>query len=233
MTAVNNNHAAPVRLGEAARETVEVATGCCEASSSYHKIHSPIPNVGQALTPQPFNGPKRFIRYTTQPPAVYLATTPRDQQILDLYTVAHLTVREIGVRVGLSGAGVSKILRRWGVPREAGTWVRSTCVQCGAAIEIERAQFRRHPDRRFCSFDCNWAFRECHKFVNSRQGLRVARRVVEQHFALRPEHVVHHHDHDQTNNAVENLAVFATAAEHMSFHHKTPGVQPVWDGRRA
>lgn len=179
-------------------------------------------------------GSKRFVRRAILPQIVISeSASARDLLIVSLFTDDHLTMREIGFRVGLSGAMVSRILHRLGVPREAGTWVRSTCLQCGAPIEVERAQFRRHAERRFCSLACNWAWRECNRFVQSRPGGRRARKIAALYVDLLPGYVVHHHDHDQTNNAVWNLAVFASDSLHKSYHHGNPNAQPIWDGRTA
>jgi hypothetical protein len=54
--------------------------------------------------------------------------------------------------------------------------------------------------------------------------------MVGRYFPLERRHVVHHHDGDNTNNALDNLAVFASQAEHMRYHrggHATP----IWDGK--
>lgn len=61
-------------------------------------------------------------------------------------------------------------------------------------------------------------------------GLLVARRIVRKHFHLRTGNVVHHWDGDETNNSLDNLAVFATQTEHMRYHAGYD-TTPIWDGR--
>jgi hypothetical protein len=150
-------------------------------------------------------------------------------ELVRLYTQEHLTLRAIGVRVGVSSATVWKRLHRAGVPREAGTWVNLTCAACGLAYRRPRALARRR--RHYCSDACYQATikRNGAQYTESRVGQRKARRVVARYFTLQPTHIVHHHDGDNGNNAVVNLAVFTTHAEHMRFH-RGGAAQPIWDG---
>ncbi|MGZ8317494.1 MAG: HNH endonuclease [Telluria sp.] len=41
--------------------------------------------------------------------------------------------------------------------------------------------------------------------------------------------VVHHIDHNATNNAIQNLMLFATNAEHKAFEHGA-AIKPLWCG---
>lgn len=64
----------------------------------------------------------------------------------------------------------------------------------------------------------------------SRNGLRIARRTVDKHFRLQAGNVVHHWDGDETNNNLDNLAVFANNSDHMRYHAGYD-TTPIWDGR--
>ncbi len=64
----------------------------------------------------------------------------------------------------------------------------------------------------------------------SRYGQRVARRVVAAAGGPLPAgSVVHHVDRNQRHNAVVNLWVFASQADHASYHRGGEG-RPVWRG---
>jgi hypothetical protein len=66
--------------------------------------------------------------------------------------------------------------------------------------------------------------------VDDSAGRREARRLVSQYFELKPGYVVHHHDANETNNALKNLAVFAAQEDHMQYEWGGK-VKPIWDGR--
>lgn len=131
------------------------------------------------------------------------------QRIADRYGVAHSTI----------SMRLHRQEKRPDGPRAAGP-----CV-CGCGRLPRLARFR------FFSHACYIRHR-CHlgpRYIEYRPGQRVARRVVAQHFPLQPQHIVHHVDKDTRNNAVENLWVFASHAEHLSFHRGGSG-QPIWRG---
>ena len=67
------------------------------------------------------------------------------------------------------------------------------------------------------------------RYVGWRHGQRLARRVVQTVFPLPPGAVVHHVDGNSRHNALTNLWVFASHADHMSFHRGGLG-RPIWRG---
>jgi hypothetical protein len=138
----------------------------------------------------------------------------------------------------VAAAGVSRIalykrLRRVGVPltrTAAPRWYK--CSQCGKRYRRQR----RAADKaiaRLCSMACYVA--KMHSdgagYNQWRHGQRIGRRVVAAVYALQPGNVVHHHDRDNRNNAIGNLAVFATNSDHISFHKGGSG-RTIWDGRK-
>jgi len=152
-----------------------------------------------------------------------------DSQVVALYTIEHLTVRQIGARLGVSGTAVWKRLKRAGVSAYAGEHVQAVCVQCGNPIDRTRARFRI-TERSFCSKPCYYLARESPNLVISRWGGIQARQLVNQHFPLQTGYIVHHEDRDECNNALGNLRVFASQSDHGRYHHGK-FVIPLWDGR--
>ncbi len=116
--------------------------------------------------------------------------------------------------------------------KRADTWVVLTCAACGALFDRPRSQAKRGHYKQYCSEACYQGTIKQNgaNYVNSRVGTRRGRKVVSAHFAIRPGQVVHHHDGDDTNNTLTNLAVFATQAEHMRFH-RGGNAQPIWNGQ--
>ena len=158
---------------------------------------------------------------------------PRQRKVVShdlaaLYTREHLTLREIGARVGMSGAGVWNRLKQLGVTAQQGEWVRAICALCTSPIRVRRKRWRTNR-RVFCSAEHYYASRENPEYFASRNGSRLARAIVSQHFALGPEHVVHHVDSNQAHNDLANLEVYASHADHMRRHHRSPA-QPIWRG---
>jgi hypothetical protein len=133
---------------------------------------------------------------------------------------------------GVSRVSIWKRLRDAGVPRgrRAGH-VPTTCVQCGRVVT--RARWKAMASiQTFCSGPCYWKWMKTHgpEYVRWRQGQRRARVVVASYVVIPPCGTVHHHDGNNRNNAVDNLALFSSSAEHMSFHRGGNGT-PIWDGR--
>jgi hypothetical protein len=58
-----------------------------------------------------------------------------------------------------------------------------------------------------------------------------ARLNVARYFELRPEHIVHHKDYDNTNHDLKNLAVFENSGKHKR-HHEFFKSDPIWDGEK-
>lgn len=102
-----------------------------------------------------------------------------------------------------------------------------TCPFCGLDILVPFS--RRFRIRHFCCHAHYIAFYKTPHYKEHRQGQRRARKIVSAHFPLKPGYEVHHHDGDNDNNCIPNLAVFASSAEHMSFHRGGLG-KPIWDG---
>jgi hypothetical protein len=151
-------------------------------------------------------------------------------ELVTLYTVDHLTCRQIASVAGVSHAYVHRCLKYCSVPVKAGEWAEVWCWQCGLVFQRQRSRagFRRRYV--FCDEDCRRAYLKNPAYVSDRRGIRQARRLVACYFDLKPEHIVHHHDSDERNNVLRNLAVFASNADHMRYEWGGK-VKPIWDGR--
>lgn len=149
------------------------------------------------------------------------------QELVVLYTEKHLTLREIGQLKGMSATAVMKRLRSVGITRKQGERVERICAYCGITISQSRSQ--SHNDKAYCSAEHYYAARSNPQYVEWRNGSRLARAIVSQHYRLSPIEVVHHKDGNQRHNDLANLEVYATQADHMAKHHGRQ-VAPVWDG---
>ena len=150
--------------------------------------------------------------------------------VVSMYVRQHLTLRQIGAIVGISHVGVSKALARAGVTAAQGEHVEVTCSQCGCVFTKTRSTWKNHIDH-YCTQQCYAASLFNPAYNQNRGGCLRARAVVAKLFDLRPSHVVHHHDSDNTNNDPSNLAVFACGGDHTSYH-RGGGGKMIWDGRK-
>lgn len=143
--------------------------------------------------------------------------TITDDELVYMYTSAHLTMAEIGAVIGITRQGVLKRLRKLGVTAEQGERVEVACAKCGSMFVAERKRWRKQR-KVFCSQQCYFQHIENPDYVPWRQGQSIARKEVSRYFDLKPEHVVHHKDGNNYNNDIMNLAVFASQADHMAYH---------------
>ena len=151
-----------------------------------------------------------------------------DSEIVYLFTIEHLTYRQIAARYGMSHAAVGKRLKRAGVSADQGEHVQVKCARCGEPLDRTRARVRKAL-RMYCSKECYFATRENPAFIEWRHGGHIARALVAKHFALEREHIVHHKNTNQRDNALGNLQVFASQSDH-SAHHHGRSRRALWDG---
>ena len=150
------------------------------------------------------------------------------ETIVDLYRIQHLTVRQIGRQIGMSGVGVWKRLQAAGVSAREGEWIQAKCFFCGKLIQVRRARWR-NTRKIHCSEECYYETIANPDYNPNRHGCRLARSVVKRLYQLQEQHVVHHVDGDDLHNELSNLWVFASQAEHMSFH-RGGDAEPIWKG---
>lgn len=156
-----------------------------------------------------------------------ITDTLSPQDVVALYTQSHLTMAEIGQLCGVSRAAVHKLLRKLEVPASASEHATAVCAYCGESFDMARKRWRSTMQR-FCCAEHYYASLN-KSYRPWRQGQRLARAIVCQHFALTPDHVVHHRDGDNRNNDRANLLVYASQADHMAAH-RGKKIRPLWDG---
>lgn len=154
--------------------------------------------------------------------------TALSADLVRLYTVEHLTLAEIGERIGMTRQSVWLRLQRLGVAASRGTWLSWPCAYCGSPMQVRRKRWRSR-QRLYCSSEHYYAALENPTLVLSRHGTRLARAIVSQHFDLDSEHVVHHVDGNERHNDLANLEVYASSADHHRIH-RGRAVAPIWAG---
>jgi hypothetical protein len=102
------------------------------------------------------------------------------------------------------------------------------CSVCGATRLKWRSQVKWRP-RHYCSQKCYQSTVRNPNYVEWRQGVRRARKLVAEHFPLEQHHSVHHVDSNQRNNDLSNLWVFASKVDHHKFERGVE-VKPLWRG---
>ena len=152
------------------------------------------------------------------------------QDLVVLYTVKHLTMEEIGRLVGMTRQGVMKRLHKAGITRQDGESVMCVCAYCGKET-IKLRSYVRGTAQSYCCAEHYYASRENPDYHQWRQGGRLARAIVAQHYLLTRDEVVHHIDGNQRHNDLNNLEVYASQADHLAVHHGRQ-IEPVWSGRR-
>ena len=139
-------------------------------------------------------------------------------------------VIEIADKYGVSREAIYKTLKRAGVNTSKGSFnnIPVTCHVCGAEFTRCRAYIRK-TKHMHCSEECYMAWLKASPYREWRQGGRIGREVVGQHFDLEDGHIVHHENGNQTDNRPENLKVFANQGDHVR-HHRGFEVTPLWEG---
>jgi hypothetical protein len=104
------------------------------------------------------------------------------------------------------------------------------CARCNAEFQRLRSSISRSRYS-YCDQACYFAHRANPNYIPWRHGQRIARRVLRDAGIDLPYLcVIHHHDGNNRNNALINLAVFASQSDHLKYHH-TGQPPPLWDGR--
>lgn len=132
----------------------------------------------------------------------------------------------LATEYGISRQAVHKIIRKSGVNVVAAAKVTVTCAVCNKTFVAARNRVRA-TNTLTCSRDCYYTFLKRNNYKENSRGSRLARKLVGLYHTLRPGEIVHHIDGDQSNNKLENLMVFASAADHVRFHRGFD-VKPVW-----
>lgn len=129
------------------------------------------------------------------------------------------TYAEIGLMFGYSRQTIYNYAKKYGLSTKEKFDI--PCAYCNKLVNITRARYRANKKRGFCNQECYHKYnRQFTENKDSKQGRRIARKVIEEHlgYELPDGNVVHHLDDDETNNNIDNLIVFISHSEHMRFH---------------
>jgi len=139
------------------------------------------------------------------------------------------------IKLRASGWTLARIAQRYG------------CVESAVSLYFSRSRKHTNHSRpeRSCACGCGGLTKRkytsvvCYHrdvtswrtvpYVQWRHGQRLARKAVLNYTELEPGNIVHHVDGDTRHNQIGNLWVFATHAEHMSFH-RNGSAKPIWRG---
>lgn len=167
-----------------------------------------------------------------------MKTRVSTQDLVVLVNQQKLPLVEVEAKTGMCRQNIFKRLKRAGllIPRRAKGGaptkvVKFLCGFCGAPVQRYRKRAMQVDQMKaYCNVECYAASLTQHPYEAWRQGCRLARVVVSQHFLLQPDHIVHHKDGDNRNNDLYNLMVFACNADHVA-HHRGRKVLALFDGQ--
>lgn len=158
--------------------------------------------------------------------------------VLDIKEVRRLlttgmTRAAIARHFHVTGAAITQLLSRASVRSRINRPTHLQILECShCKKEFTRTSNRSYAARYvYCTPDCYFAHRVNPDYLPWRHGQRIARCALRDAGIDLPYHcVVHHHDGNNRNNVLFNLAVFESQSDHMKYHH-TGRPLPVWDGR--
>ena len=155
------------------------------------------------------------------------------EKIIHAFVVELVPMIELAERFNVSRMGIWKVLQRAGIDTtKQAAHISTTCENCNQPITKIRCTFRKNLHS-FCNRSCYFKWLNRHQptnpLISSRQGMRIARKIISSVFDLQPEHIVHHEDRDNTNNNPTNLRVFASNGDHVKYHRGLP-ITPIFNG---
>ncbi len=138
-----------------------------------------------------------------------------------MYLVEHLTMAQIGERLGCTRQNVYHHLRRFKVDCTSAERFVVTCDVCGKDYSTTRGRYKSTV-RHFCSKACYVKYLRNDEYRVWRQGQRIARNEMESFLgrSLKDGEVVHHIDGNNENNDIGNLKLFSSHGEHLAHHHE-------------
>jgi hypothetical protein len=155
-------------------------------------------------------------------------TTEQKDIIIAEYRDKLTPMEQLGIHFGVSRQAIHKLLKKRGVDTSKHR-IPVPCHCCGKETLKAKSQIRDRKNH-FCSIDCYYAWVDSRSegpYVQNRTSQRLARFKISQVFDLQPSHVVHHINRDTTDNALDNLIVFASQADHIRHHRGLP-IPSLW-----
>lgn len=142
-------------------------------------------------------------------------------QLEKWYLGEHLTLAEIGERLGITRQAVHFKIQRFSIDTSHAERFDVNCDGCGKPHSITRRRYRG-AIKHFCTMICYREYLQSAEYRRWQQGQRIGRTVMEKALerSLVPGEVVHHIDGDSGNNDLSNLMLFKSNVEHAAYHHK-------------
>lgn len=148
--------------------------------------------------------------------------------IVHAYTVELVPMIELAKRYNVTRQAIYKVLRKAGIDTSK-RLTPVSCTVCGNEMLRTRPRIRNQKWH-FCDHKCYSAWLNAGgRWIEWRQGSRIARSKVSEVFGLQPGHIVHHENKNQYDNRIENLRVFRNQGDHVRYHRGFD-VDPLWDG---
>jgi hypothetical protein len=141
-------------------------------------------------------------------------------------------MKQIADELGVTRQAIYKALNKAGIntSNAIAAHINVSCTVCGKETSVRRCAFRK-TKHHFCSGACYYAWLKHgngNPLIMHRHSGRIAREIIQQHYALQPNNIVHHEDRNQYNNNLNNLKVFANQGDHIK-HHRDCGATPIWE----
>ncbi len=158
--------------------------------------------------------------------------TPNEKAyIIAAYRDDLVPILELAKTYGRTRQLIYRLLKKNGVDTSKSRRIEVKCHWCEKVFLKKPCQVRRRKYH-YCNTDCYLDYikvmGQC--YVCNRQGQRRARSLVNIHFKLDDDMIVHHENKDTLDNRLTNLRVFKNHSEHMKYHRGQP-VEAIWDGR--
>lgn len=175
-----------------------------------------------------------FILFTimTYEPPQPLTAADRSS-IIHLYTVDHLSMREISTRVNRSPSSIRSVLIDSGVDtrRSVAGRIQSSCAYCESSFTVFRSAAKRRRSL-FCSVDCYSSWLQVRSEHISTVGLSTITLFYPKIVDLPSPPSLHRIDGLLANISPRNLILFSSFLDHIRFHRGLE-VEPLFDGRRS
>ena len=138
-----------------------------------------------------------------------------------LYLVEHLTMQQIGDRLGCTRSNIHHKIRRFKIDGSTAGRFNIKCDKCGKLYSITRKRFKLTV-KHFCSMSCYADYMHNPEYIQYRNGQTKGRSVMAKSLgrSLRDGETVHHEDGNNMNNDISNLRLFNSPSEHIAYHHK-------------
>lgn len=142
-------------------------------------------------------------------------------QLEQWYLKDHLTMQEIGAKLGRTRQAIHERMRRLGIDTAKGERFEVVCDSCHQPFTTTRKRFLAAV-KHFCCHKCYTIYLHSNDYLQNRTGQRLGRIVMSDHLGrdLVIGEVVHHVDGNNLNNDISNLMLFKSHSEHILFHHK-------------